>query len=54
MRKSSARGHDTEGGERVLILSAGVGAGHNSAAAAVEQACMGRTDIAEVQVLDVL
>ncbi|MBG6226491.1 processive 1,2-diacylglycerol beta-glucosyltransferase [Arthrobacter sp. CAN_A2] len=38
----------------MLILSAGVGAGHNSAAAAVEQACAARADIAEVQVLDVL
>ena len=42
------------GGERVLILSAGVGSGHNSAAAAVHQACATRTEIAEVQVLDVL
>ncbi len=31
-----------------------MGAGHNSAAAAVEQACAARADIAEVQVLDVL
>jgi len=38
----------------VLILSAGVGSGHNSAAAAVKQACATRVDIAEVQVLDVL
>ena len=37
-----------------MILSAGVGAGHNSAAAAVQQECAGRADIAEVQVLDVL
>lgn len=37
-----------------MILSAGVGSGHNSAAAAVEQACSARTDIHEVQVLDVL
>ncbi|MBH0008217.1 glycosyltransferase [Salinibacterium sp. SWN1162] len=44
----------TAGGERVLILSAGVGSGHNSAAAAVRQACDARTDVAEVQVLDVL
>ena len=42
------------GGERVLILSAGVGSGHNSAAAAVHQACATRTEIAEVQMLDVL
>jgi processive 1,2-diacylglycerol beta-glucosyltransferase len=31
-----------------------VGSGHNSAAAAVQQACAARADIAEVQVLDVL
>lgn len=37
-----------------MILSAGVGSGHNSAAAAVQQACSARADIAEVQVLDVL
>ncbi|QYH35114.1 glycosyltransferase [Salinibacterium sp. M195] len=42
------------GGERVLILSAGVGSGHNSAAAAVRQACDARADVAEVKVLDVL
>ncbi|MBG6189082.1 processive 1,2-diacylglycerol beta-glucosyltransferase [Arthrobacter sp. CAN_A212] len=54
MRKSSARGLRPEGGERVLILSAGVGAGHNSAAAAIQQECARRSDIAEVQVLDVL
>lgn len=50
----SAGGLDAAGGDRVLILSAGVGAGHNSAAAAVELACAARADIAEVQVLDVL
>jgi len=44
----------TVGDERVLILSAGVGSGHNSAAAAVQAACAGRDDIAEVEVLDVL
>ncbi|MEC5197914.1 processive 1,2-diacylglycerol beta-glucosyltransferase [Arthrobacter sp. PL16] len=54
MRKTSVRGPGTAGGERVLILSAGVGSGHNSAAAAVQQACAERDDIAEVQVLDVL
>ncbi|WP_035764377.1 glycosyltransferase, partial [Arthrobacter sp. H20] len=54
MGQTSARGSHTEGGERVLILSAGVGAGHNSAAAAMQQECAGRADIAEVQVLDVL
>ena len=37
-----------------MILSAGVGSGHNSAATAVQQACATRADIAEVQVLDVL
>lgn len=41
-------------GERVLILSAGVGSGHNSAAAAVQQACAARGDVDEVRVLDVL
>jgi len=50
----SARGPNTAGGERLLILSAGVGSGHNSAAAAVQQACAARDDVAEVQVLDVL
>ncbi|WP_394768094.1 glycosyltransferase [Lacisediminihabitans sp.] len=54
MRSTSLRGPNTAGGERVLILSAGVGAGHNSAAAAVEQASAARADVAEVQVLDVL
>ncbi len=37
-----------------MILSAGVGSGHNSAAAALQQACAARDDIAEVLVLDVL
>jgi processive 1,2-diacylglycerol beta-glucosyltransferase len=54
MRKTSARTPKTTAGERVLILSAGVGSGHNSAAAAVQQACAARSDVAEVQVLDVL
>jgi processive 1,2-diacylglycerol beta-glucosyltransferase len=54
MRRTSVRGPNSAGGERLLILSAGVGAGHNSAAAAVQQACAGRADIAQVQVLDVL
>ncbi|KUM42131.1 glycosyltransferase [Arthrobacter sp. EpRS71] len=54
MRTMSARAEAPDSGERILILSAGVGSGHNSAAAAVQQACAGRTDIAEVQVLDVL
>ncbi|MFD1715960.1 glycosyltransferase [Amnibacterium flavum] len=53
MRRTTAPGPAAPG-ERVLILSAGVGSGHNSAAAAVQQACAGRADIAEVQVLDVL
>ena len=54
MRRTSKRDPKTTGGERVLILSAGVGSGHNSAAEAVRQACASRADIAEVQVLDVL
>ncbi|WP_104160474.1 glycosyltransferase [Arthrobacter sp. ZGTC212] len=54
MRKTPGRTPKTAAGERVLILSAGVGAGHNSAAAAVQQACAARADVAEVQVLDVL
>lgn len=54
MRSTPAGGPNIAGGERVLILSAGVGAGHNSAAAAVQQACAARADVAEVQVLDVL
>ena len=54
MRTSSTHGPGTVGGERILILSAGVGSGHNSAAAAVQQACAARSDIDEVLVLDVL
>lgn len=54
MHRTSARSLDSGERERVLILSAGVGAGHNSAAAAVQEACTARADIAEVQVLDVL
>lgn len=38
----------------MLILSAGVGSGHNSAAAALRQACLERDDVDEVFVLDVL
>ncbi|WP_253258835.1 MGDG synthase family glycosyltransferase [Subtercola boreus] len=49
-----AQGRQTGGGERVLILSAGVGSGHNSAAAALREACDVRADVADVQVLDVL
>lgn len=41
-------------GERVLILSAGVGSGHNSAAEALRRACALRPDVDEVRVLDVL
>jgi processive 1,2-diacylglycerol beta-glucosyltransferase len=54
MQRTTTRDPATGGDERVLILSAGVGSGHNSAAAAVEQACLGRADVSEVQVLDVL
>ncbi|WP_154606433.1 MGDG synthase family glycosyltransferase [Arthrobacter sp. AQ5-05] len=54
MRRPSARSPSSVSGERVMILSAGVGSGHNSAAAAVRQACAARADIVEVLVLDVL
>lgn len=54
MNRTSARELENRAGERVLILSAGVGSGHNSAAAAVELACAARTDIDEVRVIDVL
>lgn len=54
MRRTSERDLEARSVERVLILSAGVGSGHNSAAAAVQQACAARDDIAEVRVLDVL
>lgn len=37
-----------------MILSAGVGSGHNSAAAALQRACAGRPDVEAVRVLDVL
>ena len=37
-----------------MVLSAGVGSGHNSAAVAVEQAARQRDDVDEVRVLDVL
>src|SRR6185312_1231913 len=40
--------------ERILILSAGVGAGHNTAAAAVRQATLARPDVEDVLVVDVL
>ena len=42
------------GGERVLVLSAGVGSGHNSAAEAIRQACAARPDVEAVEVVDVL
>ncbi|MFC5502068.1 glycosyltransferase [Lysinimonas soli] len=45
---------DVKPRERILILSAGVGAGHNSAAAAVKQACLARDDVDDVLVVDVL
>ncbi|MBK4346978.1 MGDG synthase family glycosyltransferase [Lacisediminihabitans changchengi] len=54
MIDTPARSPNFVGGERVLILSAGVGSGHNSAAAAVKQACDLRADIDDVRVVDVL
>ncbi|HEX7835022.1 MAG TPA: glycosyltransferase, partial [Pseudolysinimonas sp.] len=54
MRGKSTGGPDGAAGERVMILSAGVGSGHNTAAAALKQACATRDDIDEVLVLDVL
>ncbi|MDQ0735076.1 MGDG synthase family glycosyltransferase [Arthrobacter agilis] len=54
MDRTSTRDRDLPGGERILILSAGVGSGHNSAAAAVQQACAARPEVSDVQVLDVL
>ena len=54
MRKGSAHGSAESGRARVLILSAGVGSGHNSAAAALRQACLERDDVDEVLVVDVL
>jgi processive 1,2-diacylglycerol beta-glucosyltransferase len=54
MRRTRKGGPSSIEGQRVLILSAGVGAGHNSAAAAVRQACVLRSDVAAVEVLDVL
>ncbi|MFD1720413.1 MGDG synthase family glycosyltransferase [Amnibacterium endophyticum] len=41
-------------GERLLILSAGVGSGHNSAAEALRRVAAQRPDVDEVRVLDVL
>jgi len=54
VRSPSVESPEPASGERVLILSAGVGSGHNSAAAALRQACLARGDIEEVRVLDVL
>jgi processive 1,2-diacylglycerol beta-glucosyltransferase len=54
MRNASARGSAESGRARVMILSAGVGSGHNSAAAALRQACLDRDDVDEVLVIDVL
>lgn len=54
MPSTSTGGPVAPAGERVMILSAGVGSGHNSAAAALKQACLGRDDIEEVLVMDVL
>ncbi|MES1212071.1 MAG: polysaccharide biosynthesis protein, partial [Leifsonia sp.] len=54
MRSTPETPPDATPRERILILSAGVGAGHNSAAAALEQACLARDDIDDVLVVDVL
>ena len=54
MRRTATRAPENAGGERVLILSAGVGSGHNSAAAAVQAAGATRADVDDVRVLDVL
>jgi len=54
MRRASQLEPGVPTRERVLILSAGVGSGHNSAAAALKQACLARDDIDEVLVVDVL
>ena len=54
MGGASERHPEKAARERVLILSAGVGAGHNSAAAAVERAALARPDVDEVRVIDVL
>jgi processive 1,2-diacylglycerol beta-glucosyltransferase len=37
-----------------MVLSAGVGSGHNSAAEAIRESCAGRPDVEAVDVLDVL
>ncbi|MEO8263034.1 MAG: glycosyltransferase, partial [Pseudolysinimonas sp.] len=54
MRTTSLSPAASRAGERVMILSAGVGSGHNSAAAALQLACLARTDVDDVRVLDVL
>ncbi len=54
MRATLPADHNPGGGERLLVLTAGVGSGHNSAAVALQQACALRSDIAEVRVVDVL
>ncbi|MEO6115333.1 MAG: polysaccharide biosynthesis protein, partial [Pseudolysinimonas sp.] len=54
MRSTPAGDSKAGARERVLILSAGVGSGHNTAAAALKQACFARDDIEEVLVVDVL
>jgi processive 1,2-diacylglycerol beta-glucosyltransferase len=54
MRSTSAADSGGTPRERILILSAGVGAGHNTAAAALKQACRARDDVDDVLVIDVL
>jgi len=54
MRSTPAGTPEGKPRERILILSAGVGAGHNSAAAALKQACLARDDVEDVVVVDVL
>jgi processive 1,2-diacylglycerol beta-glucosyltransferase len=54
MRSTPAGIPDDKPRERILILSAGVGAGHNSAAAALKQACLARDDVDDVLAVDVL
>ena len=54
MRSTPPGTSDANPRERILILSAGVGAGHNTAAAAVKQAALARPDVEDVLVVDVL
>lgn len=54
MRSEVTLGSGATTRERVMILSAGVGSGHNSAAEALKHACAARDDISDVLVLDVL